>query len=209
MPDYRKPSQEKQSRPDGGTLPDELTFSIESTSMRLKSLKLRRAEAADRALDDHLRQSSGRHQIQPERRDPGPAGRIRHDERGAAVWDMAVATGEFAALSATNIMNRLVTDSLSIEETQRAGKLEHKTAVPTRDAGNGADPYNQRKEESGSNPYNAHARHSGNPYDSGGGGSDPYNQRGSQRGSPVKRPAPSSEKKSGGSLLDQLTGRKK
>ena len=74
-------------------------------------------------------------------RDDGPAGRVRHDERGMAVWDLAVASGEFAALSATNIMKKLEVSDLKLDETQRS--------VPAlkpvgRDVGGGGDPYNQR-----------------------------------------------------------------
>ena len=34
----------------------------------------------------------------PEMPSGGPSGRVRHDERGVAVWDWAVASGEFATL---------------------------------------------------------------------------------------------------------------
>jgi hypothetical protein len=59
-----------------------------------------------------------------------------------AVWDWAVATGEFAALSATNAMKKLELDQLKIEETMRTPKLSLEKAG--RDKGGGFDPYNQR-----------------------------------------------------------------
>jgi hypothetical protein len=198
MPDYRKPPFEKASRPESASLPDDSGgFSIETTTMRLKSLKLRRAEAADRELDQQLREKSGR--APPAEANPG--GRVRHDERGQAVWDMAVASGEFAALSATNVMRKLDVADLKIEETQRAMKLQVETG--TRDAGGGSDPYNTRS--------NASTDPSKRGPIAGGGG-DPYNQRSpAQSGAPtMKRPVPTAPvKKPGGSVLDQLTGRKK
>jgi hypothetical protein len=83
-----------------------------------------------------------------------PAGRVRHDERGMAVWDWAVASGEFAALSATNMMKKLSIDDLKIEETQTALRA---LAQPVgRDVGGGGDPYNQRG--SGQRPGEASQR---------------------------------------------------
>lgn len=142
MPD-RKPPLHTPTRSEAPPLSDEVEFSIESTTMRLKSLKLRRAEAADRALDEQLRRAADAAPAPPTSASRGSAGRVRHDERGMAVWDMAVSTGEFATLSATNVMRRLDVGSLSLEETQRAMKAL--TLAPTpRDAGGGGDPYNQR-----------------------------------------------------------------
>ena len=189
---------------------DTLNFSIESTTLRLKSLKQRRAEEADRELDAKLRGPSRDSLDMPTQR--GPVGRIRHDERGMAVWDMAVASGEFAKLSATNVMRKLNIDDLQIEQTQRSMKavVEEKG----RDAGGGGDPYNLRK-DSGSAPnvYDPHARSGGNPYDKAGGGSDPYNTRSAVKrpSAPLNRPMPANpgDKTPTGSVLDQLTGKKK
>ena len=118
---------------------DSIEFSIETTTMRLKSLKLRRAEEAERAV----KENTG-----PESKDPGDepvnmarGGRVRHDERGVAVWDWAVATGEFATLSATNVMRKLDFGDLKIEETQRSVKVMQPVG---RDQGGGGDPYNTR-----------------------------------------------------------------
>jgi hypothetical protein len=138
MPDRRKPPYEKASRHDGAPLPsDSGGFSIETTTMRLKSLTLRRSdsvtpeiEPADPAADSASRSRSD-----------GPSGRVRHDERGMAVWDWAVATGEFATLSATRALKKLSIDDLQIEEPTPS-KL---TIAPQgRDVGGGGDPYNQR-----------------------------------------------------------------
>src|SRR5690349_13838757 len=126
--------------PDHRDTSDEISFSIETTTMRLKSLKLRRAEAADKELDQHLRGPVR----EPERPDPSGAGRVRHDERGMAVWDWAAASGDVAGLSATNIMRKLEVTGLSIEETLRSVKALELPAGGARDQG--MDPYNTRKD---------------------------------------------------------------
>ena len=142
MPDYRKPPHQPTPRHDASrsSAPDDSGgFSIETTTMRLKSIKLRRNEAEvaqstnPPAANDMLPEKF----LQSDR----PAGRVRHDERGMAVWDWAVASGEFAALSATNMMKKLEIDDLKIEETQRAVRA---IAPVGRDVGGGGDPYNQR-----------------------------------------------------------------
>ena len=197
MPDYRKPSVQQGGR-DSALPPDDLSFSIETTTMRLKSLKLRRAEAADKELDAHLRAKSGA--ARPETPvDPAPAGRVRHDERGMAVWDWAAASGDTAALSATNVMRKLDVSSLSIEQTQRS--LKTMEVEPERPGG-GGDPYNQR-----TSPGAAKGTISSG---------DPYNRGNLARPAPgMQRPAPKAPapaapvKKPGGSVLDQLLGKKK
>ena len=65
------------------------------------------------------------------------AGRIRHDERGAAVWDWAIETGVFDALSASAVLRRLEVADLKTQELPAL-------AVAGRDAGGGGDPYNSR-----------------------------------------------------------------
>jgi hypothetical protein len=141
MPDHRKPSiRSSRAEASPPTPADSGGFSIESTTMRLKSMRLRRAEnekqEADRVASD-----------QPDSvelpRGTGPAGRVRHDERGVAVWDWAVASGEFQTLSATRALKKLEVADLKIEDTQRsAPALTLEKAG--RDKGGGFDPYNQR-----------------------------------------------------------------
>jgi hypothetical protein len=58
-----------------------------------------------------------------------------------AVWDWAVATGEFATLSATNMLRKLDVGNLAIEDTQRTAKPMQPVG---RDQGGGGDPYNTR-----------------------------------------------------------------
>lgn len=201
MPDHRKPTQPG-NRAEGSLPSADLEFSIETTTMRLKSLKLRRAEAADKALDDHLRQQTGGNRNEPTR-DTGPAGRVRHDERGMAVWDWAAAAGETAALSATNVMRKLDVSGLSIEQTQRSLKA----VQPPSGAGTagGGDPYNQHRNQVNEDPLKRAVP-----------GGDPYNRVNAPKATSMHRPAPKSGapapapvKKPGSSVLDQLLGRKK
>lgn len=201
MPDHRKPDQQG-NRAEGAPPSADFEFSIETTTMRLKSLKVRRAEAADKALEDHLRtQTRGSHAEPP--RDTGPAGRVRHDERGMAVWDWAAASGETAALSATNVMRKLDVSGLSIEQTQSSLKALQPAAGAA--AGGGGDPYNQHRNQANDDPLKRAAS-----------GGDPYNRVDAPKAAPMHRPAPKAGasapapvKKPGSSVLDQLLGKKK
>jgi hypothetical protein len=136
---YRKPPLQQTRTETAPPSTDPIPFSIETTTMRLKSLKLRRSDPTERASG-----SAGSPASQDSMDLPqclGPSGRVRHDERGRAVWDWAVATGEFAKLSATHVMRKLDVGELSIEETHRAIKAMKPVG---RDAGGGGDPYNTR-----------------------------------------------------------------
>jgi CubicO group peptidase (beta-lactamase class C family) len=138
MPDHRKPPVEKSSRPEGATLPsDSGGFSIETTTMRLKSLRLRRSESATPKIEP---QTSRTETVDLPRGD-GPSGRVRHDERGMAVWDWAVATGEFATLSTARALKKLEIADLQIEDHKTP---ELKLEASGRDKAGGFDPYNQR-----------------------------------------------------------------
>ncbi|MEO8018149.1 MAG: hypothetical protein ABI769_10070 [Pseudomonadota bacterium] len=140
MPDYRKPPVQKRSRHDGAPLPsDSGDFSIESTTMRLKSLRLRRAETVNRQIDDVVKPDTSSDSLEMPR--GAPSGRVRHDERGVAVWDWAVASGEFATLSTTRALKKLEVAELKIDDHKPA---ELKLEVSGRDKAGGFDPYNQR-----------------------------------------------------------------
>jgi hypothetical protein len=143
MPNRRKPPSELSSRAgkrhDGATLPgDSGTFSIESTTMRLKSLRLRRAEVANQEITDAIQPAKADTMDMPR---SGPSGRVRHDERGVAVWDWAVATGEFAELSTTRALKKLEVAELKIDDHKSS---ELQLEVSGRDKAGGFDPYNQR-----------------------------------------------------------------
>ena len=179
MPERPKTPVEKGSRSgsrhDPATMPaDAPGFSIETTTMRLKSLKLRRAEAADQKISDAIKPTES--EGSRDTASSGPSGRVRHDERGVAVWDWAVATGEFCTLSTTVALKKLEVADLKIEDHK---PTELKLEVSGRDKAGGFDPYNQR----GSGQRQGEAA-----------------QRAGVTGSPTR---------DRGSVLDQLTGKKK
>ena len=174
-----KPPAEKSSRSgsrhDAATMPaDSPGFSIETTTMRLKSLKLRRADVADRQISDAIKPTKS--QNSTDMQSGGPAGRVRHDERGVAVWDWAVVSGEFCTLSTSLALKKLEVADLKIEDHK---PTELKLEVSGRDKAGGFDPYNQR----GSGKRQGEAA-----------------QRAGVTGSPTRER---------GSILDQLTGKKK
>jgi hypothetical protein len=69
-------------------------------------------------------------------------GRVRHDERGTAVWDWALDTGVFDTLSSSGLIRRLDVADLKMQESPGLA-----LAVAGRDAGGGGDPYNFRGAE--------------------------------------------------------------
>jgi hypothetical protein len=143
MPDYRKPPVPQGGRTDSAPpSPDVVDYSLEGTTTRLKSIRLRRRELE---LTEQHRRESERKANESKRAvvdKVQPSGRVRHDERGMAVWDLAIATGEFSTLSATSALKKLDVGQLSIEETTRVGVLTPDKV--SRDKGGGFDPYNQR-----------------------------------------------------------------
>jgi hypothetical protein len=71
-------------------------------------------------------------------------GRVRHDERGTAVWDWALDSGTFDALSSSGLIRRLDVADLKVQESPGLS-----LAIAGRDAGGGGDPYNFRGAEGG------------------------------------------------------------
>ena len=69
-------------------------------------------------------------------------GRVRHDDRGTAVWDWALGTGVFDALSSSGLLRHLDVAELKMQESPGLA-----LAVASRDAGGGGDPYNFRGAE--------------------------------------------------------------
>ena len=65
------------------------------------------------------------------------SGRVRHDERGAAVWDCGVDTGVLEVLTASAVMRRLDVADLKLQESPGLA-----LSLAGRDAGGGGDPYN-------------------------------------------------------------------
>jgi len=144
MPQRPKPPVDKSirsgTRHDAVTMPvDSPGFSIETTTMRLKSLKLRRADVADQQISDAIKPTKTHDS--KDMQSGGPSGRVRHDERGVAVWDWAVASGEFCTLSTSLALKKLEVADLKIEDHKPP---ELKREVSGRDKAGGFDPYNQR-----------------------------------------------------------------
>jgi len=146
MPDHRKPPVESGSRTgrnDRATMSsDSGKFSIETTTMRLKSLRLRRAEVANQGVAEAVKAATSRSsEGSPGAPRSGPSGRVRHDERGVAVWDFSVASGEYDTLSTSVALKKLEVADLKIDDHKPA---EPKLTVTGRDKAGGFDPYNQR-----------------------------------------------------------------
>jgi hypothetical protein len=107
--------------------------------MRLKSLRLRRAEVANQEVTNAIKAAKGNDSVEMPR--SGPSGHVRHDERGVAVWDWAVASGDLNTLSTSLALKKLEVAELKIEEHKPA---ELRLEVTGRDKAGGFDPYNQR-----------------------------------------------------------------
>ncbi len=85
---------------------------------------------------------------QPTSREPIPSGRVRHDERGNAVWDWIKDTGRHALESTSRLLKKLETPQLKVE-----GKEDEELRIQSdRDPGGGYDPYNQSTKPRGGPP---------------------------------------------------------
>lgn len=77
-----------------------------------------------------------------------PSGRVRHDERGNAVWDWLKDTGRNAIGATSRLLKKLEAPHLDIEDT----KDQELRIQSDRDSGGGYDPYNQSTEPRGTSP---------------------------------------------------------
>ena len=68
-----------------------------------------------------------------------PSGRVRHDDRGNAVWDWLKETGRNAIESTSRLLRKLEAPQLEVEDK----KDEELRIQSDRDPGGGYDPYNQ------------------------------------------------------------------
>ena len=87
----------------------------------------------------------------PRARDPRdeiPSGRVRHDDRGNAVWDWLKDTGRNAIESTSRLLKRLELPQLKVEDK----KDEELRIQSDQDAGGGYDPYNQATKPRGDPP---------------------------------------------------------
>lgn len=68
-----------------------------------------------------------------------PSGRVRHDDRGNAVWDWLKETGRHAVESTSRLLKKLEMPQLKVEDKED----EELRTQSDRDQGGGYDPYNQ------------------------------------------------------------------
>ncbi len=80
---------------------------------------------------------------EPEQSEKGPkSGRVRHDERGNAVWEWATSTGSFKRDVTTQRLKRLEHAGLSIVEDEKpAPATQGQAQVNKKAARSGYDPY--------------------------------------------------------------------
>ena len=109
--------------------------------MKRVAAHLRHCIAVHRVRDSH--EGAARHtekeelEVRQSNLKLSASGRVRHDDRGTAVWDWALDTGVFAALSSSALIRRLDVADLKMQESPGLA-----LAVAGRDAGGGGDPYN-------------------------------------------------------------------
>ena len=84
----------------------------------------------------------------PKARDEIPSGRVRHDDRGNAVWDWLKDTGRNAIESTSRLLRKLELPQLKVEDK----KDEELRIQSDRDTGGGYDPYNQSTKPRGGPP---------------------------------------------------------
>ena len=80
--------------------------------------------------------------------DSMPTGRVRHDERGNAVWDWLKDTGRNAIEATSRLLKKLEVSHLEVEDK----KDEELRIQSDRDPGGGYDPYNQSTKPPGRPP---------------------------------------------------------
>jgi hypothetical protein len=80
---------------------------------------------------------------EPEKAEKGPkSGRVRHDERGNAVWEWSTSTGSFARDVNTQRLKRLEHAGLSIIEDEKpAAAAQGMAQINKKAARSGYDPY--------------------------------------------------------------------
>jgi hypothetical protein len=72
---------------------------------------------------------------------PGSSGRVRHDERGNAIWEWMTTTTKKAILSGTSLLKKLDSTELSLEETPE--EQDKSAMLPKNRPGGGFNPYEQ------------------------------------------------------------------
>jgi hypothetical protein len=68
-----------------------------------------------------------------------PSGRVRHDDRGNAVWEFIATTSRICLDATSRLLKKLETPELKMEDA----KDEELRIMPEPSTGGGYDPYNQ------------------------------------------------------------------
>jgi hypothetical protein len=110
------------------------------------------AAPPDRAADGSREASSKAGTPRPPQpanpRETVPSGRVRHDDRGNAVWDWIKDTGRHALESTSRLLRKLEMPQLKVEDK----KDEELRIESDREPGGGYDPYNQSTKPRGRPP---------------------------------------------------------
>lgn len=85
----------------------------------------------------------------PDPREQIPSGRVRHDDRGNAVWDWLKETSRNAVESTSRLLKKLELPQLKVEDKKDE---ELRLDDSDRDPGGGYDPYNQSVKPRGGPP---------------------------------------------------------
>jgi hypothetical protein len=92
---------------------------------------------------------------------PAPAGQVKHDSSGRAIWEWAVDSGRIALDSTSGLLKRLELPGLKLEEDARKSPEEDQAAPPERIPDKGVPTFGGKPE---SDPLGGVPR-SFNPYD--------------------------------------------
>jgi hypothetical protein len=104
------------------------------------TLPTRSAAGSGKAPAKDTRSGAGPQSSRPsDPHDPIPTGRVRHDDRGNAVWDWLKETGRNAIGTTSRLLKKLELSHLEVEDK----KDEELRIQEDRDPGGGYDPYNQ------------------------------------------------------------------
>jgi hypothetical protein len=98
---------------------------------------------------------------------PKPAGRVRHDSSGRAIWEWAADSGRHALESTSLLLKRLELPGLSLADDDKTKGEAKAGKVPEAEPGRAADAVSVAPKHGnpGDKDPAAHSRRSFNPYD--------------------------------------------
>jgi hypothetical protein len=88
---------------------------------------------------------------------PGPAGRVKHDASGRAVWEWAVDTGRHALDSTSRLLKRLELPGLSLEDEAGKKQRDEKEAGADKSTFGGPPEADPNAGRQSFNPYDNRA----------------------------------------------------